>query len=461
MPLAEAIALVEGNSKSEISNFKSQISIQPHDAIADRQALEELATWCQQFSPILSLEDAPRPESLFLDLTGLAHLFGSETALIERIEQAFAKRHLKIHIAVAKTPGAAWALTHSRSRLSDPPLPIPSLPLPALRLPLETITCLEELGIYRIEQLLQLPRETLSARFGSHLLLRIDQLTGQLPEAIVAHKPPSEFSVEWLLEHATDRQEMIDFVLESLVTRLTQQLAARREGVLRLDCRFDLQPGERLQFSIGLYRASAAPKHLLGLIHLQLEKLRLRAAVSVVRLTALSTAPLAMEQHGLFDEGHNRDAPRHLAALVDRLASRLGRDAVLQPTILADAQPEYACQYLPLVGCSKALRKQRPHRKTDSHPLAVSLPIRPLNLVSPIPLQAIAIAPEGPPIHFRLAGQDQRVMNVWGPERIETGWWRQRGVRRDYYRVETQAGHRLWLFRRLADQRWFWHGTFE
>ena len=44
---------------------------------------------------------------------------------------------------------------------------------------------------------------------------------------------------------------------------------------------------------------------------------------------------------------------------------------------------------------------------------------------------------------FRHAGQDERVVRVWGPERIETGWWRTRLVRRDYYQVETERGRAI------------------
>ena len=49
-----------------------------------------------------------------------------------------------------------------------------------------------------------------------------------------------------------------------------------------------------------------------------------------------------------------------------------------------------------------------------------------------------------------------------GPERIETGWWDGRDVRRDYYVARTPAGVRLWVFRerRAAEGRWFLHGVF-
>jgi protein ImuB len=78
----------------------------------------------------------------------------------------------------------------------------------------------------------------------------------------------------------------------------------------------------------------------------------------------------------------------------------------------------------------------------------------------PLRLPVMSIAPEGPPVRFRLAGRDHRIARVWGPERIETGWWRGRCVRRDYYQVETGGGERFWLFRELGSGAWFLHGDF-
>jgi protein ImuB len=78
----------------------------------------------------------------------------------------------------------------------------------------------------------------------------------------------------------------------------------------------------------------------------------------------------------------------------------------------------------------------------------------------------------GPPVRFRLASQQgsqtHEVVKAYGPERIETAWWRGPTVRRDYYVVETVAGARYWIFRRLRSGpldrpggEWFLHGTFS
>jgi protein ImuB len=86
---------------------------------------------------------------------------------------------------------------------------------------------------------------------------------------------------------------------------------------------------------------------------------------------------------------------------------------------------------------------------------------RPLSLYSPpIALSAVSIAPEGPPVSFQWQGQRHHIVHQEGPERIETGWWRGKSVRRDYWRVETTTGQRFWLFRQLGDGRWHLHGEY-
>jgi protein ImuB len=82
-------------------------------------------------------------------------------------------------------------------------------------------------------------------------------------------------------------------------------------------------------------------------------------------------------------------------------------------------------------------------------------------LAPPRPIEVASPGPGGPPVEFHWRGRRQVVARHWGPERIETGWWRRGLVRRDYYRVETTEGRRFWLFRDLAGGAWYLHGSFE
>ena len=128
---------------------------------------------------------------------------------------------------------------------------------------------------------------------------------------------------------------------------------------------------------------------------------------------------------------------------------------MIRPVLRADAQPELAWRGLPLLAAS------RTGRRPTAVKGAFSPSERPLWLFRPpIRIEVTASAPDGPPARFRYLGREYCVARSFGPERIETGWWRRRGMRRDYYRVETEVGARFWLFRSLRDRRWFLHGEF-
>jgi protein ImuB len=222
------------------------------------------------------------------------------------------------------------------------------------------------------------------------------------------------------------------------------------------------------------------------LLGLALERRALPGLVEKVEVQITSAGPLEFWQQELFADCERGRDDRQVALLIDRLAGRLGREAVLAPRLVPEAQPELACQLEPLVGqAGVAARIRQPKkrgaakraggavgfvkRSADAPPVPMDLVrtadptfFRPLRLWSPAEaVTVLAVAPEGAPARFRWRRREHVVGRAWGPERIETGWWRGRYVRRDYYRVETSAGERYWLFRRRRDGRWFLHGAFE
>ncbi len=220
-----------------------------------------------------------------------------------------------------------------------------------------------------------------------------------------------------------------------------------------------------------LVSPSTSQKHLAHLLDLRWERITLPGEVLRMRLEIAQTAPVRYRQRKLFEEesDHDREGRRELAALFDRLSSRLGSEAVLRPVLMPDHQPEHAVRLLPIVrGHPQKKSKQKPSRGKDRSksppPDAVKFPLaRPVRLFSqPVAIEVMSVVPDGPPIRFSWKGQPHTVARWWGPERIETGWWRSRDVQRDYYRVETGEGSRFWLFRDLrAEGEWFLQGIFE
>jgi protein ImuB len=435
----------------------------------DRRTLEELAEWCGQFSPLVGLEPSPGSESLLLDITGLGHLFGGEAAMAEKIVGALADRGFHVRAAVADTIGAAWAVARYKEEddrrngnghsvfLLPPSSVLPALrplPIEALRLPEETVELLHQLGIWRIEQLEALPRAELSSRFGPRLIERWDQATGRMAEPIIPHAALPRFEARWSPEHPAARRETIEAALEHLIGRVAAALLCEGRGAMRLECRLDCTSGGPAEIVVGLFQATAWARHLFQLAQVQLERLRLPAPVAAIWVAATITAPLERRQQELFADGLPRRHPRHLAGLVDRLSNRLGCRAVVRVRLASEAQPELAWQPRPMVGGFRAARQNLEKTPPD-------LPPRPLRLLSAPVLLTGGRQWSVRSGQFQVFGRQHRIARAWGPERIETGWWRGPAVGRDYYRVETTTGQRFWLFRQLRDGNWFLHGMFD
>ena len=474
MPVAEARAVVP------------QLSVHDEDPTSDRHALEKLAAWAERYSPIVGLEEGPAPECLLLDVTGCADCFHGEDRLAERAVGEFRAQGSTVRIAIADTLGAAWGLCHQGSgvrgqesgvRILKPLTPdsclltpdLRPLPVTALRLPDDVLDTLAALGFERIEQLLEMPRDGLP-RVDPLVLRRLDQLLGRVPEPIVPCKFRPQVQARCSFEYATDRRVFLEHALEKLLTHIVALLREQGRGVKHLECWFFHESVPPSRIDVRLFRSTQELAHLRKLLAARLERLTLPAPACGICLRAPVVEPLSPRQYDLFEE-----EPREgeLAALIDRLVSRLGREAVTFATLVDDPQPEYACRFEPAIGDKKTRRQgdketRRQARRRDfqllfprdslSPCLLVSLSPclspRPASLVRPTPLVWTRDRT------FRHAGHEYIVVASWGPERIETGWWRGDDVRRDYYIVETDTSTRWWIFRR-HDGQWFVQGCFD
>jgi len=467
--------------------------------VCDREAIEKLALWCQQFSPYVAIEptgckergerqtDQTAHNALVLEIAGAAHLFGGEAVLAQQLAKRLAKRFLAVGIAIADTIGAAWALARQEAKTlrtdrteTNPrhsatlqilapgePLLAALGPLPpaALRLAAPTINSLASLGIHNITQLSALPREQLTARFGTSLLRRLDQATGQCEEVLELFDHQATASATWMLEFPTDRFDLLQEIFCRLAVQITDTLSARSEVPLGLTCQLGLQSLGPQNIPVHLYRACPDPRHLACLIRLHLERHTIREPVCSVRLVVTDTARRESHQKQWFaphrdvpGERRNNPSPHALRCWIERLSSRLGYAAVARPELRCDPIPERASRLRPLTRCKRA---GKANRQSD----LAAFRFRPLWLEpAPLPLHKIVLDRLGRPLQFEYQGQTQEVSLAAGPERIESTWRGRSGIRqilRDYYRVETHGQRRLWLFRRHGDGAWFLHGEFD
>ena len=399
-------------------------------------------------------------DGLFLDLGGVAHLFGGEEAMCRRILAFCARLGFAARIAVAGTPGAAYALArHGGGPLTLCPSgreadALAPLPLAALRIGEEILAAARRLGIERVGELVAMPRAPLQRRFGKTLLARLDQALGRAGEPIDAIVPREAPSAELRFAEPIATPEAIEAAITELMTQLIEGLAkaGRAARMLTLDCaRVD---GAGQQIVIGTARATRDARHLLRLLLMKIDTIEPGFGLDSLRLTAVRSEPLAPEaiEGALAGERPTPD----LAPLVDRLAGRLGPRSLFRLSSVESDVPE------------RSVRRAGPLAEAEGWP---DFP-RPVRLLSPPERveNVVALLPDLPPRRFTWRGRAYRIARADGPERIFGEWWRRPGEAegvRDYFQVEDEGGERFWLYRRgdgvdprTGDLSWYLHGVF-
>ena len=455
---AQANGIAPGMTLADARALVQQITVLPADPAADAQALGRLADWCGRYTPWTATdrEDQCGGAGLWLDITGCAHLFGGEIALIEDIEARLGAFGFTARAAIADTPGAAWAWARFATIKSPADAIIPpgaqrtalaGLPVAGLRLDPDTMTMLQSLGLRRIGDLYRFPRASLPVRFGALLLRRLDQaLDGNEP--LSPRQPPVVCRAA--LNFAEPILEAADIAAATrrLLDDLCDQLACRGHGGRRFELTAYRSDGTTDSLVIGAGRATRDAAHLRRLFAERLERIAPGYGIDAMALAAVVIEPLGAQQVQLAD----RQAPAvDLTQLFDVLGTRLGHAQVMRLATRASHVPERAVRRIPAAA--------------QAVPAALPDAPRPLRLFPrPEPIEASALLPDEPPFQFIWRGIVHRVARAQGPERIAGEWWRDRGLTRDYYQVEDTSGRRFWLYRDHIHQphatRWFLHGLF-
>ncbi len=452
------------NARSKVLDLQSREA----DPAADDAALQRLALWCLRYTPLAAPWDEENgADGLFLDIAGCAHLFGGEAGLLADLAGSLRRFGLRPRLAIADTPGAAWAIArHGKADSMIVPSngmesALQDLPLAALRLPEETRALLRRLGFRRIADVIHQPRAPLAARFGAQFLNRLDQALGRAPEPLSPLASPPVYRAQAMFVEALTTQAHVVEAATRLLHNLAEDLARDGVGARKLRLLLFRMDGEVSSLTIGLAAPSRDARHIASLIALRLDRLPdgLEAdfGFEAAGLHVLAAERMPERQTLLAVADEIAD-PASLARLIDRLEQRLGEGAVRRIHPRQSHIPERAV----------LLRRAA---DVPSAEWAIDVPCntRPLLLLPrPEATEVMALIPEGPPRQFRWRGVLHQVVQAEGPERIAGEWWRQTSneIERDYYVVEDAAGRRFWLYRAGlygrdgATPQWFVHGVF-
>lgn len=464
---AAGLRLTVGDTLADARVKAGALQVRPADPAADDAALARLALWATRYTPTVAPWGGENgADGLFLDVTGATHLCGGEGGLLADLARRLARLGLPARLALAETPGLAWALAHYGAKAEivakgGEAEALAPLPIAALRLTPPMRAALRRLGLRRVGDLMRNPRAPFATRFGKQLLRRLDQALGQAPEPLAPLQPePAYRATRQLLEPVGTREALVT-VAGDLMRDLVPAL--ERDGVGARALRLTLYRVDGIAFpvDVGLAAATRDPAHVARLVALRLEALGETIdagfGFETLHLDVAMPEAMAPRQGHLAPAGDGRLARDRRTALLDTLRQRLGARSLRQLWPVESHWPERAALSRPAGDA------------TPEWPRRAATPPRPILLLPRAePAEVVAPVPEGPPRRFRWRGVVHAVAQAQGPERIASEWWREPAPAptRDYYVVEDEAGRRFWLYReglygRETDSpRWFVHGLF-
>ena len=408
---------------------------------------------------------------------------GGERALAELICSVVEEAGFSdARVGIADSGVAADA---AASLAAEKPLIVPAglardflAPLPLALLPIseELATTFRALGFQRVGEIASRARSELETRFGPEGVQAHRWACGLDEDGAfrpVASEELPEASVE--LDGSVTDLEPLLFVLRHLLPRLCADLTERGNCAAALVLELEPERGPPRRTEITPARPTAHEHLLFDLCRAALERefemQGLTAPISLVTLRVVRRAAAEARQGDLFAR-EPRD-PLASSAAFTRLRARLGKGSVVRPAPRADHRPETRNRWEPIDetgtlsrpviretssgegGKGRSGNSGRDPRAEEALPPALRLLPQPRD----VRVQAV----EGrPTVVWDDVGRHE-VAAAEGPERLSGDWWKA-PYRREYYRVCTDRGELLWVFREQrgsGDPRWCLHGWWD
>jgi protein ImuB len=419
----------------------------------DRKLLTTFAKFCIRYTPVAAIDP---PDGLILDASGCCHLWGGEYPYITEIINRLKSFGYDVKAAMADTIGAAWAITHFGNDLiiekADQESALLKLPASALRLEDESIELLYKLGLRRIESFIGMQRSVLRRRFGEPLILRIDQALGHKEEPIHPVIIPEPFQERLPCPELISTATGIEIALQKLLENLCKRLKQEEKGLRMASFKCYRIDNKIEKIEIGTNHSSNNFNHLFKLFQLKIETIEPALGIELFTLEAFKVEDLpAVQEHLWIDSWDLLNVK--FAELLDRIENKIGLGKIHRYLPNEHHWPERSIK-----AATSLSEKPTTFWRIDKP--------RPIQLLSkPELIQVTAPLPDYPPMLFRYKNKIHKIKKADGPERIESEWWLQEGLHRDYYCVEDEEGNRYWLFRlghytNEEKPKWFIHGFF-
>ena len=307
------------------------------EADKDRAALLKLARWAGRYGPNRHIDG---DDGLWIDITGVAHLFGGEAALLDDLVRRLTRFGVSAQTGLADTIGAAHALARygvargQRTAIAlagETKAALATLPVESLRLETSSVVLLRRLGLRRVGDLYDLPRDSLARRFrtthdAGRVLTRLDQALGVKTEPRRPLAEPPVLSVVRNFSEPLMSSEALLACVADLCGEMCALLASKALGARAVRLSLFRADGTVAEAFAAMSAPSREAAHILRLLNEKVAGVDAGFGIDLLRLDVVRAESLGAREVAL--EGKGMRLVQSPALLIDRLSNRLGAAAI-------------------------------------------------------------------------------------------------------------------------------------
>ncbi|HKY37562.1 MAG TPA: DNA polymerase Y family protein [Polyangiaceae bacterium] len=368
---AERLGVRAGQTIAEGSALVSQLIVLKVTRSEVERTLGSLAEVALGYGASVGIA---APDTVWVDITGAAHLFGGEEALAQDLSERVRELGHRTKVAVSGGPELARAFAHwatptrsgagaARSFAGSSVAPgitviLPELtalaaaelPIQALPLALDTVGYLVRLGLLTLGDLSRQPRSALAPRLGKQAARVLELCSGEDSAPLVVYQPPRTLEEESSWEDAVSGTEPLGFVLRGLAARISARLCSRGEAAELLEVTLQHDPviarfrgvSQSTQLSFKLASPLHREAELRRIVASRLERLKLAAPTVGMKLSVPRLAPLATRQLSLHEllDGDTTSGEEDLPLVLAELGADIGEAQVGVLSLVDAHRPE-------------------------------------------------------------------------------------------------------------------------
>jgi protein ImuB len=490
--LAEILGVARGMSKAAVTQF-AQVTIRPRCKVREEAAHAALLDVAWSITP--RVEDAA-PDTLLIDISGLASLFGNAEAIACEIASRACTFGMHVHVAISANvetariiaralPGPTVVPEGAESRFLE------TLPVSLLSPSQELSDIFDRWGVATCKALASLPVLALSECVGQEGIRLQAIASGKGMRPLLLAEPAQHFEEWFELDEAVDDLEALSFLLGRLLDQLSARLSARALSIAAVQVNFELQPAFDHAFDTSRELLRVKPtartfscnlelpvptrdsKLLLKLLRLRLQSRPPDAPIQKIHMAAQSSLA-RVTQGSLFVP--TAPDPDKLELTIARIMAVVGEGNVGSPHLLDSHRPDafhmqkFSIATIDVNASGSAAKRSTKNNLQNSSPNGHSkkdVPAIALHVFRP-PVPARVRLQGNKPAFASFQGCSGKVVQASGPWRSSGQWWEDQPWQEDAWDLEIvffgESPARHGWYRFCYDglrEKWFVRGVYD